>query len=97
MYFQNGYTSLHCASQEGHAETAKFLISAGASLEAVDGVYNTHVTIWCFFTVHRRGDVHLYFVQFCTDNQQLWLFSLSMAATFLQKRMCVSYCLPISA
>ena len=55
MYFQNGYTSLYCASQEGHAETAKFLISAGASLEAVDGVYNTHVTIWCFFHCSPQG------------------------------------------
>ncbi|XP_065831561.1 uncharacterized protein [Oscarella lobularis] len=36
MNFQNGYTSLHWASQEGQAETAKCLISAGANLEAVD-------------------------------------------------------------
>ena len=51
MKFQNGYTSLHWASQEGQAEIAKFLISAGASLEAVDKVYNIHVVIWYFFTV----------------------------------------------
>ena len=51
MNFQNNYTSLHWASQEGQAKIAKFLISAGASLEAVDKVYNIHVAIWCFFTV----------------------------------------------
>ncbi|XP_065831560.1 uncharacterized protein [Oscarella lobularis] len=33
---ENNYTSLHWASQEGQAKIAKFLISAGASLEAVD-------------------------------------------------------------
>ena len=36
--YQNGYTSLHWASQKGNADIAEFLITSGANLEAVDNV-----------------------------------------------------------
>ena len=79
---QLGYSSLHFALD---AKTAEFLISAGASLEAVDKVKIIQQFWYYFLLLHISGDVHLFFAPFGTEHQPSWLFSLSMVATFLQK------------
>ena len=38
VQIQKGTTSLHWACQNGHAQTADFLISSGADIEALDQV-----------------------------------------------------------
>ena len=35
---QNGFSALHWACHEGHAQTAEFLTSSGARIEALDKV-----------------------------------------------------------
>ena len=38
IFHKNGFTSLHWACNEGNAQTAEFLISSGAEIDALDKV-----------------------------------------------------------
>ena len=58
---QLGYSSLHFALD---SKTAEFLISAGASLEAVDMVKIIQQFWYYFLLLHISGDVHLFFAPF---------------------------------
>lgn len=54
---RSGWTSLHFAAQEQHAEVARLLLDAGASVDAQDVYGKSPLSVALFNVRDREGDV----------------------------------------